>query len=108
MYLKDFFKNIDFDFCPTDPNNWPIVQWYTIEMSQTLNKAGEVRFVFKTFNLKIFFQFVFKFTVDTEKIWEKKNNQAQLFSNVKFYTSDPWYPAPDAQMRALTVITKYD
>ena len=35
----------------------------------------------------------YKIEIDGEIILERENEKPQQFKNVKFYASDPWYPA---------------
>ena len=54
--------------------------------------------------LKVLGKFWYEIIMDSASILKIENSQAQRFSNVKMYTSDPWYPSFTSDLGSITNI----
>merc|ERR1712042_18359 len=71
---------------------YPLKTWIKIKISQAL----------------MYDNFVYTVEVDGQTVHEEINDVAAMFTDVKVYAGDPWYPAQDGKIRNLTLKTKND
>merc|ERR1712142_1272513 len=71
---------------------YPLKTWIKIRISQAL----------------VYGQFVYAVVVDGQTVHKEVNDVAAMFTDVKVYAGDPWYPAQDGKIRNLTLKTNND
>jgi len=71
---------------------YPLKTWIKIRISQAL----------------MYTQFVYSVVINEETVYTEMNDVPSMFSDVKVYGGDPWYPAQDGKIRNLVLHTKDD
>ena len=51
---------------------------------------------------------MYEVKVNDKSEFKTENTVASMFSDVKVYAGDPWYPAQDGKIRKLVVVTEND
>ena len=76
-------------------NTKPIAvnQWSLIEISQILKGNAYSQF-----------DYIYTIRINGEVVFSEKNEQANIFQNVKVYASDPWYEAQNGLIKNLYII----